>query len=74
MIRINLLPFRLARRKENIRRQVSIFLLSVILVSFAMVWYILEVDRKIKITNSRIASVNNQIASYKEKADRVDTE
>ncbi|HCY85481.1 MAG TPA: pilus assembly protein PilN [Desulfobacteraceae bacterium] len=71
MIRINLLPFRLARRKENIRRQVSIFLLSVILVSFAMVWYILEVDRKIKITNSRIASVNNQIASYKEKADRV---
>ena len=32
MIRINLLPFRAARKKENIRRQVSIFLLSLILV------------------------------------------
>jgi type IV pilus assembly protein PilN len=32
MIRINLLPFRAARKKENIRRQVSVFLLSLILV------------------------------------------
>ena len=32
MIRINLLPFRAARKKENIRRQVSIFFLSLILV------------------------------------------
>jgi len=30
MIRINLLPFRAARKKENIRRQVSIFLLALI--------------------------------------------
>ena len=32
MIRINLLPFRAARKKENIRRQVSIFLLGLICV------------------------------------------
>ncbi len=32
MIKINLLPFRAARRKENIRRQISIFMLSVILL------------------------------------------
>ena len=32
MIRINLLPFRAARKKENIRRQVSIFMLSLIFV------------------------------------------
>jgi type IV pilus assembly protein PilN len=30
MIRINLLPFRLARKKENIRRQVSIFILLLV--------------------------------------------
>jgi type IV pilus assembly protein PilN len=29
MIRINLLPFRAARRKENVRRQISIYVLSV---------------------------------------------
>ena len=28
MIRINLLPFRAARKKENVRRQISLFLLS----------------------------------------------
>ena len=32
MIRINLLPFRAARKKENVRRQVSVFLLSLVLV------------------------------------------
>ena len=33
MIRINLLPFRAARRRENVRRQTSIFFLSVVLVT-----------------------------------------
>jgi type IV pilus assembly protein PilN len=32
MIKINLLPFRAARRKENIRRQITIYVLSVVLV------------------------------------------
>ena len=38
MIRINLLPFRAARRKENIRRQISIFGLSVLLLFSVMGW------------------------------------
>lgn len=36
MIRINLLPVRAARKRENIRRQVSVFLLSVVLVVIIM--------------------------------------
>ncbi|MBF0223888.1 MAG: PilN domain-containing protein [Desulfobacterales bacterium] len=36
MIRINLLPFRQTRKKENIRRQISIFVLSIILVCCLM--------------------------------------
>ena len=36
MIRINLLPFRQARKKENIRRQVSIFMGSLILVCLVL--------------------------------------
>lgn len=39
MIRINLLPFRAARKKENVRRQISIFFLSVFLVAVALVYY-----------------------------------
>lgn len=38
MIRINLLPFRLARKKENIRRQVSIFLLLLIFTTILLYW------------------------------------
>ena len=37
MIRINLLPFRAARQKENVRQQVSIFLLSFALILITMV-------------------------------------
>ena len=35
MIRINLLPFRAARKKENIRREVSIFLLTILFLFVA---------------------------------------
>jgi type IV pilus assembly protein PilN len=39
MIRINLLPFRAARRKENIRRQLTIYVLTVVL-SFLVLGYL----------------------------------
>lgn len=39
MIRINLLPFRAARKKENVRRQISMFTLSVFLISVALFYY-----------------------------------
>ena len=39
MIRINLLPFRAARKKENVRRQVTFFTLSIILVALALFYY-----------------------------------
>ena len=39
MIRINLLPFRAARKKENIRRQVSIFLLSLAFLLIILFYY-----------------------------------
>lgn len=39
MIRINLLPFRAARKKENVRRQISMFTLSVFFISVALFYY-----------------------------------
>ena len=39
MIKINLLPFRAARRKENIRRQLTIYVLTVVL-SFLVLGYL----------------------------------
>ena len=71
MIRINLLPFRVARKKENIRRQVSIFFLSIVMVSLLLAWYTLGINKEIIETKTRIVQVKAQIALYKERADRV---
>jgi len=64
MIRINLLPFRAARRKENIRRQVSVFLLSLLLVVIILVWYNIHLGNRISDLNSRIKYTQTQIAKY----------
>lgn len=64
MIRINLLPFRAARKKENVRRQVSVFLLTFVLVTIlaviAHVWF----NNRINGLNERIASTKAQVAKY----------
>jgi len=71
MIRINLLPFRLARKKENIRRQVSVFFLSIIFIIVALIWLTMYVDGKTQATEDRITAVKAEIKLYKEKAGRV---
>jgi len=71
MIRINLLPFRLARKKENIRRQVSVFFLSIMMIALLLTWFTLGLDGKIDKTRAKTVQVKAQITLYKEKADRV---
>jgi type IV pilus assembly protein PilN len=60
MIRINLLPFRAARKKENIRRQLMIYLLSVVLL--------------ISIMGYTFFSLTNTLSSLKEEEKRVQDE
>ena len=77
MIRINLLPFRAARKKENIRRQVSIFFLSLTLVLIVTFWFntylsgkISDLDKKIKDTKAQVDKynkINNEISQIKKK-------
>lgn len=65
MIRINLLPFRAARKKENIRRQVSIFLLSLVfllIILFYWNWHL----------GSEIAGLNTKITLTKAELDKYD--
>ena len=64
MIRINLLPFRAARKKENVRRQVSIFLLSLILVAMAVVLFNFRLSSKITKLNTQIADAKVQVEKY----------
>lgn len=64
MIRINLLPFRAARKKENVRRQVSIFLLSFALIIIAVVYWNIWLGNKITKLKARNKDTTAQITKY----------
>ena len=63
MIRINLLPFRAARKKENVRRQLTVFFLSMTLLVVAVfavqLWLssrVSSLDNKLKQTQAELAA------------------
>ena len=64
MIRINLLPFRAARKKENIRRQISIFLLSFFFMAATMIYYHMNLNSKIGTLNTGIEKITKDMAQY----------
>jgi type IV pilus assembly protein PilN len=64
MIRINLLPFRAARKKENIRRQVSIFLLSLVFLLILLFYHNWNLGHKIDGLNAKIAQTNSELKKY----------
>lgn len=71
MIKVNLLPFRAERKKENIRQQVSMFVLSIIFVLFSMYYYNVSLNNKISAYNVKIENINNEIAKYNEIVEEV---
>ena len=66
MIRINLLPFRTERKKENVRRQVSLFLLSLVLVLVVLVYYNFSLSSKIGKLNNKISATKTDLQRYNE--------
>jgi type IV pilus assembly protein PilN len=66
MIRINLLPFRADRKKENVRRQVSLFLLSMALLLIIAFYYNWVLGSKINKFNKSIKNTNAELAKYNE--------
>lgn len=72
MIQINLLPYRAARRKENIRRQFSIFILSIILLGLSLFVVDYRMKSKIDALNKKIAASKQELAQLKKKSKQVD--
>ena len=64
MIRINLLPFRAARKKENIRRQVSIFLLSLAFMLIVLFYYNWSLGSKIDGLSAKINQTKTELKKY----------
>lgn len=72
MIRINLLPYRAAQKKENIRRQISIFVLALILVVGILVYYNMNLNKDIDTLNTRIKNTKSTLAQVEKQAKKVD--
>ena len=64
MIRINLLPFRAARKQENIRRQVSVFLLMLITVVIATVGINVWMSNNVQALSKEVAAKKTELAGY----------
>ncbi|GAB6909912.1 Fimbrial assembly family protein [Desulfosarcina cetonica] len=64
MIRINLLPFRAARKKENVRRQLSVFLLSFFLVVIVAGWFSHYLSAKVNALNATIKETRAKVEKY----------
>ena len=65
MIRINLLPFRAARKKENIRRQISIFLLGFAFVVVVGIYWNIHLGGRIDTLKEQVAETKNEVAKYR---------
>ncbi|MGD9329740.1 MAG: PilN domain-containing protein [Desulfobacterales bacterium] len=71
MIRINLLPFRAARKKENIRKQVSVFMLCFLLVLIILVWVHFSLGRKQTRLTTNVSDTKKELALYKKKNEEI---
>jgi len=66
MIKINLFPFRAARIKENIRRQVTIYILSVIFLILASSYFYLDLNNKVKTLREEQNVKQKEMDSFKD--------
>ena len=72
MIRINLLPFRAARRKENVRRQITIFFLSLFIISALLIYINLFLSGMVDDLTRKVDNTRVQLASKMKAAKEVD--
>ncbi|RJP96111.1 MAG: pilus assembly protein PilN [Desulfobacteraceae bacterium] len=72
MIRINLLPYRAARSKENVRKQVSVFALSFILLVIVLVVFNGYLSSKKGDLANDLERLKKEVAVYEAKAKQVE--
>jgi type IV pilus assembly protein PilN len=72
MIRINLLPFRKARKIENVQRQVTIFSIILVVIMAGMLYYNTVLKNKIEKLDAKVADIKTQITRVEKRAKKVD--
>ncbi|MBU0988022.1 MAG: PilN domain-containing protein [Proteobacteria bacterium] len=72
MIKINLLPYRASRKIENIRRQVTVFLLAFAMIMTAMFYYNMTLGQKVNQLNTKVEDIKIEVAKVERQAKKVD--
>lgn len=72
MIQINLLPFRAARKTENIRRQISLFFLSILLVGLILGAVFVNQANKARNLTRKVNEIQQKVDAKKKVAQKVD--
>ncbi len=73
MIKVNLFPFREAIIKENIRRQATIYILSVIFVLLASSYFYLDLNNKVKALREERDVKQKELDSFKDTNKKIAT-
>jgi type IV pilus assembly protein PilN len=71
MIRINLLPFRAARKKENIRRQLSIYAGCVVIAILFLAWNVIKLNSTLSKKKEEEQRIRVELAGYKKTIERI---
>jgi type IV pilus assembly protein PilN len=71
MIRINLLPFRAARKKENIRRQLMVYGLSVVLILTVMGYTFFHLTSTLSGLKEDEKRIQDELKSYEQTIKRI---
>jgi len=71
MIRINLLPFRAARKRENIRRQISVYIGTVILTLAVIGFFSIQKINLLSNKKAEEESLKKEIVSYQKELNEI---
>ncbi len=71
MIRINLLPFRAARKRENIRQQISVYIGIVILTLLVIGFLSIQKINQVSDKKAEEESLKSEIVSYQKELDEL---
>lgn len=72
MIRVNLLPFRAARKSENVKRQVIVFFAAIALFIVGCAFYAVFLMGQVADLESELAQAEADLVKYKKQAAEVD--
>jgi type IV pilus assembly protein PilN len=71
MIKINLLPFRAARKRENIKRQITIYALLVFLTLTTIVYFFFKLTGELSAVQEKENQLNTELQSYQKELNEI---